>query len=393
MSTTETHSGYKVAQHLLVADRDAKTREHIAALLNEKYRVSAVADSGAALDVMKCDVPALLIVDADLLRSGNGSLLSQVKQETALRDMSIIVLKEQSLPDEPELDRVVDDIVRKPIVDGELLARVHASVRLMSLNADITELQRLADLGRLMAQFAHEINNPANVILNNLRPMNDYLIEIAELLNAYKDAEKDLPDGGNVLRRQRENMDLPFVVSDFGDALHAIEQSIERIMAIQSNLRAYVRGEMPELSAGEVNAVVRSAVRSVRAASPRGVAIETEIGTASTSLLNELQLEQVIINLLRNALDAIGERGEIFVTTSQQQRYNVIEVRDTGPGVPGNIQTEIFKPFFTTKPVGLGTGLGLSVCRQIIEHHGGHLLLDLDYAQGAKFLIKIPAYE
>ncbi|WP_428267903.1 sensor histidine kinase [Haliangium sp.] len=379
-----------VMRRVLVVVAEAEGGLITAGALPGDDQVMKVVGGPAALAAMVATPPTVVIAEAGIPVPGTGDLLDAVRQRSELRQLPFILICASADELADGFERGADDCVVAPVTPVELEARICATERLVALRADLLETRRLADLGSVIAQFSHEINNPANVVSNNLPPMREYLGEISALLAAYQEAEAYMGDAAEPLRGRREHMDLRFVLEDFGDAIEAVDSSIDRILGIQRNLRSYLRGEAPALRAGDVNLVVRSAVEAVRAASMRGTAIDVRMGEISPCLIESLQLEQVIINLLRNALDAIGEIGEVIIETRCTGTHILVEVRDTGSGVPEALRSEIFEPFFTTKPVGLGTGLGLSVCRQIIEQHGGRLTLDPDYVDGACFTIELP---
>ena len=271
-----------------------------------------------------------------------------------------------------------------------------AEQALRAAEARLHEAEKLSALGRMLAQLSHEINNPVNVIGNNVPPMQEYLTALCETLAAYRATEAQLAPADRArLAALRAQHDLDFVVDDFGKALSIVGVASERMGAIHRDLSVFLRASSQPHTPRDVNQAARDAVLLCEGRLPRGARIVPEYGELPKVPLREGQLQQVLVNLLNNAADAIDPGGEIrlrteVVRTDAGDRAQ-ITITDTGPGVPESLRARIFEPFFTTKDIGKGTGLGLAICTQIVrEQHGGDLTLDGDYTGGARFVIRLP---
>jgi signal transduction histidine kinase len=261
-----------------------------------------------------------------------------------------------------------------------------ATVRVLrETQARLVETEKLSALGRLIASLSHEINNPVNVLRNNLRPLRGYLTEITEALRVVR--------AGGDFEREWAQKDLDFVLGDTVGALETMEQGVERIQAVHNEMRVFVRGDAPEMQAGDLNEGLRATVNMFRRSLPKDVPIEVQYGLLPPTLFQPGQMNQVFFNLIQNAVDAIegaDTPGSIVVRTEVDGPSVRVTVEDTGPGVSAWAREHLFEPFFTTKAAGKGTGLGLAISYQIVQRHGGRIELDDSYKSGARFVVSLP---
>ena len=247
--------------------------------------------------------------------------------------------------------------------------------------------EKLSALGRLIAQLSHEINNPVNVLQNNLEPLTEYLTTIEQVLEI---ARRQCSDPSGELARSWSELEIDFVRTDMREALSSMAAAAERIRTIQNDLRAFMRGDAALPIEADFNAGVRSTVAMLkRTLGPKTVLFET-YGELPPARVHTGQINQVTMNLLQNALDVVGASGRIEIETRAEPDGLVLSVADTGPGVSEAAKRHLFEPFFTTKDVGKGTGLGLATCYQIVRAHGGTITLDEGYRNGARFVVKLP---
>jgi signal transduction histidine kinase len=249
----------------------------------------------------------------------------------------------------------------------------------------LVEGEKLSALGRLIASLSHEINNPVNVLQNNLAPLEEYFRKIEAVLSVARN-EGDVP-GAWV-----EN-DLDFVLADTADALATMNEGVQRIRAVHQEMRAFVRGDAPEIWEGDVNEGLRATVNMFRRSLPRAMPIEVACCALPPIRFQPGQMNQVFFNLIQNAVDAIegaGGSGTIAIRTEIDGAWVRITVEDTGPGVSALAREHLFEPFFTTKAPGKGTGLGLATSYQIVQRHQGRIGLDESYRAGARFMVWLP---
>lgn len=265
---------------------------------------------------------------------------------------------------------------------NEELAVALTSLREAQVHLMAAEKQ--SALGRLVAQLSHELNNPLNVICNNMTPLTEYLRDLGRVLDAAR------AGAGPELRALWQELDVDFVRADCVEALETVSAAAQRMRLVHAELRVFVRGDAPGMVQGDLNEGLRATLGLLRRGLPPGVQVEAEYGALPRIQCQPGQINQVLHNLLQNALDAVGEQGRIAVRTMAVEGAVEVTVTDSGPGVPEAVRARLFEPFFTTKDVGKGMGLGLATCYQIVQHHGGIIELDAAHAPGARFVLRLP---
>jgi signal transduction histidine kinase len=234
------------------------------------------------------------------------------------------------------------------------------------MNQQMIATERLASLGTLAAGVAHEINNPLAIIKESIGWMQQLL---------KKDELKDIP---------RRN--------DLEKALEKVEKSIERARRITHQLLGFVKKSDSSSLEINLNELMEEAIQLIaHEAKSRSIDILKQVDPFLETIWGDAyQLRQVIINLLTNAIHAIGFKGTITLALKSAGDYATFTISDTGPGIPGENLGKIFEPFFSTKSPGEGTGLGLFVTRGIVEKLGGTVEVESKIGQGASFCIKLP---
>ncbi|PSB21358.1 hypothetical protein C7B76_05255 [filamentous cyanobacterium CCP2] len=326
--------------------------------------------------------------------------------------------------DEVELLQSVADNLSIAIDQAELYKQSRVTAEIAQMQAQqlenaLQELQRtqaqmiqsekMSSLGQLVAGVAHEINNPVNFIYGNLNHANEYTQDVLNLLKLY---QKHYPDPDAEILAEAETIDLEFIMEDLPKLLSSMKVGADRIQKIVWSLRTFSRMDEAAFKAVNLHEGIDSTLMILQnrlKARPERPAIEIikEYGQLPLVECYAGQLNQVFMNILSNAIDAmeeaIGEQGaallnhsavlppQICIRTEVQNDRAVIHITDTGPGMPEAVRQRIFDPFFTTKPVGKGTGMGMSISYQIVtEKHGGTLQCISAPGKGTKFVIEIP---
>ncbi|MEH2261799.1 ATP-binding sensor histidine kinase [Nostoc sp.] len=273
---------------------------------------------------------------------------------------------------------------------------------LQHAQTQMIQAEKMSGLGQLVAGVAHEINNPVNFIFGNLSHANDYTKNILRLLELY---QKHYPTPHSEIEEEIEAMDLEFVLEDLPKLIYSMRVGAERIQKIVVSLRTFSRMDEAEMKEVNIHEGIDSTLMilqhrlKAKSDSP-GIEIVKDYGELPLVECYAGQLNQVFMNLLSNAIDALEEANTqnqllnptiTICTTLVESKQVAIKITDNGTGIPAHIRQRLFDPFFTTKPVGKGTGMGLSISYQIVaEKHKGKLYCVSELGQGATFIIMIP---
>jgi two-component system, NtrC family, sensor kinase len=298
-----------------------------------------------------------------------------------------------------------------PRLDGEgrkngVVAVFQDLSEVKELELHVRQTEKMASIGQLAAGVAHEVNNPMGFIHANLHQMAEYLSDLNKVFDATGHLQKAVAEGDlEAIRAASEDVtavsrevDLDYVRTDFDKALHESVEGAERIRHIVRDLRDFSRPDLPARSPADVNQAVDSTANIVWAMMKHSVHLEKEYGDLPKIDAYPMQLKQVFMNLLVNAYQAIEEKaspesGIIRIETEHCGDEIVVRIIDSGIGIGPDVQSRIFEPFYTTKPVGAGTGLGLSTSYSIIERHGGRLSVASNVGEGTTFEVRLPTGE
>lgn len=259
--------------------------------------------------------------------------------------------------------------------------------------------EKLASIGLLAAGIAHEINNPIGFIKSNLQTLEEYLEVMNKLLIPFRevaarvlenpqtvDYEKELTA---LVHLAREN-DLAHIVTDSLESIRENLQGTRRVEEIIVNLRDFSRQDSDKRVLCDINLVIESTLRLLMNEIKYKVKIRKDLQKLPLCYACVGQLNQVFINILLNAIQAMGNGGVISIRSRVDGDKVRIELADSGPGIPEENLIKLFDPFFTTKDVGHGTGLGLYISRGIIEQHRGSIQVSNNPDGGACFIITLP---
>ncbi len=277
--------------------------------------------------------------------------------KTSVRELSDLgnsfgIMTERLLREEDKLRTKIDEVER-------------ATERLQEAQDRLVRSERLASVGRLSAGLAHEIGNPISALMG----LQDLVLS-----------------GGLSPEEER-------------DFMQRMRRETERIHRILRDLLQFARPAGSPAGAEQEPGDVEVAVRDTAALvapqrSLHDVTLTLELGEGLPSVaLGHEQLMQVTLNLVMNAADAVGAGGRVLIAATRGGLGVGLVVEDDGPGVDPRVQAQLFEPFVTTKDVGKGTGLGLAVCRGLVDSAGGSIMLDTEYRRGARFVVDLPARE
>ena len=298
------------------------------------------------------------------------------------------------------------DFVTKPYQKEELLARLRTGERIIQLQTQLLQAQKLESIGQLASGVAHEINTPIQYVGDNIRFMQEIHSDIHKVLDKYQ----QLLEGNRQkivseelieeIEAIMEETDIQFALEEIPKALEQSIQGIDRISKIVRSMRDFAHPGVEEKTNIDINNAIDSTLTVTR--NKWKFIAEMETNFASDLPLvgcYPAELNQAILNIIVNAADAIEEvvgdkpeeKGRITITTARKKDKLEIRISDTGPGIPKEMQDKIFNPFFTTKEVGKGTGQGLTITHSIIVNkHGGTINFESEQGKGTTFIITLP---
>ncbi|MCP5153009.1 MAG: HAMP domain-containing protein [Ectothiorhodospiraceae bacterium] len=286
--------------------------------------------------------------------------------------------------------RVARRTARLDAANADLRA---ANRELEQAQAQLLQSEKMASVGQLAAGVAHEINNPVGFVSSNIDTLARYTHELVGLVHVYREHEQALARDDAVaarLRTAREQVDLDYLEEDLQTLLGETREGIDRVRGIVSDLRDFSHADSGVWQETDLHAGLDSTLNVARNEIKYRATVVREYGELPLVECIQSQLNQVFMNMLVNAAQAMEVPGTITVRTSAHAEEVCVEIEDDGPGISPEVQRRIFDPFFTTKPVGKGTGLGLSVSFGIVARHGGRIEVDSRLGRGTRFSIWLP---
>ncbi|MGR3176936.1 MAG: response regulator [Candidatus Anammoxibacter sp.] len=255
---------------------------------------------------------------------------------------------------------------------------------------ELEQTSKLAAVGKLAAGIAHEINNPLSFIYANLENLNKFSLKLRSLIDVYD--ELDMPEATkNAIEVKKEEINYTYLKSRITDMIEKSLDGADRMKKIVSDMKTFSRVDRAEVEVADINEAIESTLGILVHEYKNRVEIKREFDEQLPTLKCFIsKLNQVFLNILANACQAIDGKGVISVRTRRDGDNIVIEIEDSGSGMTDDVKAKVFDPFFTTKPVGQGTGMGLSICHDIIQQHKGDLSVKSTIGKGTTFIITIP---
>lgn len=271
---------------------------------------------------------------------------------------------------------------------------LESNKKLEQAQLQLLQSEKMASIGQLAAGVAHEINNPISYINSNLGTLRKYLGNIFSVLDKYESAVEISKDHSKIcedLRALNKKLDLSFLQKDTMDLLAESLEGLDHVKKIVSDLKDFSRTSTEETwKSSDIQQILESSLNMVLSELKYKCEIHKEYAAIPKIFCLPVRLNQVFMNLLLNAAQAIENRGVITLRTGQEGDQVWVEIEDTGQGIEPENMTRIFDPFFTTKPVGQGTGLGLALSYGIVEKHLGRIEVQSKIGKGTTFRIWLP---
>ena len=317
---------------------------------------------------------------------GDADLLTAVASHVALA-----IDKAESFQTIEDLSRSLEDKVR---VRTEQLRATNEELRTAYRDLQATQLQliqreKMASVGQLVAGVAHELNNPIGFISSNVATLADFVQRLRRMLESYEEAQLPEADRSRLDARRRE-LQVDYALKYLDPMISGIREGADRTRKIVGDLRVFARTPDDVWQPVDLHEELDSSLTLLNHLLKDRIAVIRRYGLLGPVECVRSQIDQVFLNVLANAAQAIPGPGTITIETRREGPTAVIDFTDTGPGIAPDTLRRIFDPFFTTKPVGEGTGLGLSISYEIVTKHGGEIRAQSPPAGGAVFTLRLP---
>jgi signal transduction histidine kinase len=251
--------------------------------------------------------------------------------------------------------------------------------------------ERMASIGQLAAGVAHEINNPVGFVNSNLGSLHTYVTNLMRLLATYQQVQGELPaTAQQQISALKKELDYEFMCDDITELLRESADGLKRVTRIVQDLKNFSHVDEIEYQLADLEDGLESTLRVVWNEVKYKAEVVKEFVGLPQVRCHPFQINQVFMNLLVNASQALQDKGRIVISTGFDERQVWIRVQDSGKGIAPEHLPKIFDPFFTTKPVGQGTGLGLSLSYDIVKKHNGHIEVNSEVGKGTIFTVYLP---
>lgn len=268
------------------------------------------------------------------------------------------------------------------------------NVQLNHAHNQLLQAEKMQAVGQMAAGVAHEINNPIGFVHSNLGSLGKYIQSMLALIDAYAALEaKGVIAGGDLacIMNLKREMDFSYLRDDLADLFSESRKGIERVRRIVQSLKEFSQeGSREAWSWVDLPQCIENVLCMIQGELDQKCAVKKKFGKTPDVYCVPSQINQVLMNILVNAVQAVQSQGEIGIRTGADEKTVWVEITDNGIGIPPEDQPRIFDPFFTTRPVGQGAGMGLAIAYSIVKQHGGWIDVTSVPGQGSAFLIVLP---
>ncbi|PKO69083.1 MAG: hybrid sensor histidine kinase/response regulator [Betaproteobacteria bacterium HGW-Betaproteobacteria-14] len=407
---------------VLIVDDSKSNLAFLCHILGQEYEVLSAQSGERALEIaVGAPKPDLILLDVVMPGMSGYDVLTGLRNTPETCDIPVIFTTglDSTVDEEKGLELGAVDYITKPYRAPIVLARVRSQIelkqsrdRLSSQNnylegelakrlqeaqqaqSRLLQSEKLAAVGQLSAGIVHEINTPVGFVTSNLTTLASYWQDILKLLDAYETLEAlAMADAAalNRIRSIKQECDIAFLRDDTAKLIAESQDGLARVTAIVRDLKNFSRAEdIDNRQWTDLHSGLDATVNIVWSEIKYHCTLRKDYGELPKIYCNPSQINQVVLNLIVNAAQAIPDKGEITIRTGQTDSKAFIAIADTGTGIPAETLPRLFEPFFTTKPVGKGTGLGLSIAYGIMQRHQGSIEVSSIQDKGTTFTLWLP---
>jgi two-component system NtrC family sensor kinase len=417
-STLDETADLAADRRILIVDDESSIREMFAEHLSEGFECQTAASAEEALVLLAAQPYALVISDMMMPGRNGVELLREVaarytdtavimvsgidrpqRVRDALRvgafdylikpcELDVLTLSVERALERRSLQRTAR--IYKEHLESRNIELANRKRELERLQAQLVHTEKMASLGQLSAGIAHELNNPAGFVYGNMDLLQSYIVELSKLFDAYD--KLALPeDAALLIESLKTRIGYEKVMGDLHSIITDCREGAQRICDVVKNLRLFSRLDEAEIKSIDIHGGIDSTIRLLSSYYSNGhIVLRRDYTDLPFVNCYAGQLNQVWMNLLVNAAQAVSDQGEVTISTRLEGSWIAVAISDTGSGIPESDLSRIFDPFFTTKPVGEGTGLGLSISYGIVQRHGGTITVVSEVGKGTTFTVRIP---
>ena len=326
------------------------------------------------------------------VRHHSRAFLNQVQRDAAYLQLS--ASRQQLVIANADLQSALKEVMTAELAlqqrNTELVA---LNVKLADAQNQLLQSEKMASVGQLAAGVAHEINNPIGFVGSNLSSLKTYLHDIFRMLEGYEQLETSVPAGNPQLSKLatlKQSIQLPFLKEDTATLLGECSEGVARIAKIVQDLKDFSHVGQTDWQRVDLHEHIESSLNVVKHELRQRAGVIRQFGRLPPLECLPFDLNQLLLNLLVNAYQSIDGRGTITIRTEHDGARVRVHITDSGRGIPPQDLGRIFEPFYTTRPVGSGAGLGLSVAYSIARHHGGSIEVASVLGKGSTFTVNLP---
>ena len=412
------HSRTTPSPRLLIIDDDKIFRMEFVAMAKDMGEITEMESGEAGLAYLNEHDVDLILLDMVMPGMNGFDVLEALAEQKMINKIPVILLS--ATEDDELIARAFKlgavDYLRKPVRKYELIARLttqlelryrqlhqeqmvaertreltEANQGLKAAQEQLLQSDKMAAIGQLAAGVAHEINNPVGFVSSNLAMLSQYLDDIFRVIAAYEAIDAGLSAEQQAqLQKIKKEIDLGYLKGDITELLRESKDGLLRIIRIVQDMKNFSHVSDNKWELVNIHEGIDSTLNIVHNEIKYKAKVVKNYGEIGMMQCIPSQINQVLMNMLVNASHAMEADGVLTIKTWQAKNKLKISVSDTGCGMPPDVVKKIFDPFYTTKPVGMGTGLGLSLSYTIIARHHGSIDVDSKPGVGTTFVITLP---